>query len=151
MGPIPLALGSLGRGHPSGCDPAWMRDRWRRHGGRIPDQQAAPKRRVRKPHHSGEARRTELWSLAGIGNLSARLLRCGSVLMPDSDEILTIREVAALLKIGEKTAYATAQGGELPSFKVRGRWRFARSHMNVRIRARVGRFVMGDDGPGGNG
>lgn len=40
------------------------------------------------------------------------------------DEILTIRERAALLKIGEKTAYAMAQSGELPGFKVREQWRF---------------------------
>ena len=36
------------------------------------------------------------------------------------DEILTIREVTAHLKIGEKTAYTMAQSGELPGFKVRG-------------------------------
>ena len=45
--------------------------------------------------------------------------------MPD-DEVLTIKEVAALLKIGEKTAYTMAQGGELPGFKVRGQGRFRR-------------------------
>ena len=37
-----------------------------------------------------------------------------------SEEILTIREVAALLKIGEKTAYTMAQDGDLPDFKVQG-------------------------------
>jgi excisionase family DNA binding protein len=46
------------------------------------------------------------------------------------DEILTIREVAALLKIGEKTAYTMAQAGELPGFKVRGQWRFRRSDLD---------------------
>jgi excisionase family DNA binding protein len=35
------------------------------------------------------------------------------------DEILTIREFAALLKIGKKNAYTMAQSGELPGFKVR--------------------------------
>lgn len=43
-----------------------------------------------------------------------------------TDEVLTIREVAALLRIGEKTAYTMAQTGELPGFKVRGQWRFRR-------------------------
>jgi excisionase family DNA binding protein len=43
------------------------------------------------------------------------------------DEILTIREVAALLKIGEKTAYTMVQSGQLPGFKVRGQWRFRRA------------------------
>lgn len=42
------------------------------------------------------------------------------------DPVLTIKEVAALLKIGEKTAYTMAQSGELPCFKVRGQWRFRR-------------------------
>ena len=46
------------------------------------------------------------------------------------DEILTIREVAALLKIGEKTAYTMAQSGELPGFKVRGQWRFRRAEID---------------------
>ena len=49
--------------------------------------------------------------------------------MPD-DEVLTIKEVAAYLKIGEKTAYSMAQAGELPGFKVRGQWRFQRSDLD---------------------
>ncbi len=55
-----------------------------------------------------------------------------------ADEILTIREVAALLKIGEKTAYTMAQSGELPGFKVRGQWRFRRSDIDSWIHERVG-------------
>jgi len=54
-----------------------------------------------------------------------------------SDEILTIREVAALLKIGEKTTYTMAQSGELPGFKVRGQWRFRRSDIDAWIHERV--------------
>jgi excisionase family DNA binding protein len=46
------------------------------------------------------------------------------------DEILTIREVAALLKIGEKTTYTMAQSGQLPGFKVRGQWRFRRTDID---------------------
>jgi excisionase family DNA binding protein len=41
-----------------------------------------------------------------------------------ADEVLTMKEVAALLKIGEKTAYTMAQRGELRGFKVGGQWRF---------------------------
>jgi excisionase family DNA binding protein len=37
-----------------------------------------------------------------------------------SDEVLTIKEVAALLKLAEKTVYAMANSGELPAFKIRG-------------------------------
>ncbi|HHB13031.1 MAG TPA: DNA-binding protein [Chromatiales bacterium] len=43
-----------------------------------------------------------------------------------SDEVLTIKEVAALLKLAEKTVYSMAQRGELPAFKVRGQWRIRR-------------------------
>lgn len=47
------------------------------------------------------------------------------------EELLKIREVAALLKVGEKTIYSMAQGGELPAFKVRGQWRFSRKDLDA--------------------
>ncbi len=56
-----------------------------------------------------------------------------------NDEILTLREVATLLKIGEKTAYTMAQVGQLPSFKVRGQWRFLRADISEWIRIQVSR------------
>lgn len=40
------------------------------------------------------------------------------------DEILTISEVAKLLKINDKTAYRLASRSEIPGFKVGGSWRF---------------------------
>jgi excisionase family DNA binding protein len=40
------------------------------------------------------------------------------------DEILTLPEVAKLLKVAEKTVYTMAQKSQLPAFKVRGQWRF---------------------------
>ncbi|MDH5491715.1 MAG: helix-turn-helix domain-containing protein, partial [Myxococcales bacterium] len=43
------------------------------------------------------------------------------------DEILTVAEVAELLKVAEKTVYTMAQRTEIPCFKVRGQWRFRRS------------------------
>lgn len=39
------------------------------------------------------------------------------------DQVLTIKEVAGILKLAEKTVYSMAQDGELPAFKVRGQWR----------------------------
>ena len=42
------------------------------------------------------------------------------------DEILTLPEIAHLLKVAEKTVYTMAQRGEIPAFKVRGQWRFKR-------------------------
>ena len=43
-----------------------------------------------------------------------------------SDEILTLKEVAAYLKLAENTAYRLAAEGKLPGFKVGGSWRFKR-------------------------
>ena len=60
------------------------------------------------------------------------------------DEVLTIREVANLLKIGERTAYSMAQSGELPGFKVRGQWRFRRSDLDAWIERQM-QIAMGKD------
>ena len=45
------------------------------------------------------------------------------------DQILTLKEVAAYLKIAEKTAYRLASEGKLPGFKVGGSWRFKREDL----------------------
>lgn len=45
------------------------------------------------------------------------------------DEILTIKEVAALLKLAEMTVCAMANAGELPAFKIRGQWRIRRTEL----------------------
>jgi excisionase family DNA binding protein len=47
-----------------------------------------------------------------------------------SDEVLTIKEVAALLKLAEKTVYAMANAGEMPAFKIRGQWRIKRAELD---------------------
>lgn len=51
------------------------------------------------------------------------------------DEILTLPEVAVLLKVAEKTVYTMAQRAELPAFKVRGQWRFKRVDLDSWIEA----------------
>jgi excisionase family DNA binding protein len=43
-----------------------------------------------------------------------------------NEEVLKLKDVTALLKVGEKTVYSMAQNRELPAFKVRGQWRFSR-------------------------
>lgn len=45
------------------------------------------------------------------------------------DQILTLREVAAYLKLAEKTAYKLAADGKLPGFKVGGSWRFKQADL----------------------
>jgi hypothetical protein len=47
-----------------------------------------------------------------------------------ADEILTIREVLAPLRIEHKKAYAMAQSGEPPGFKVRGQRRTRRTNLD---------------------
>jgi excisionase family DNA binding protein len=47
------------------------------------------------------------------------------------EEVLTIKDVVALLKVGNKTVYSMAQNGELPGFKVRGQWRFSRKDLDA--------------------
>ena len=46
------------------------------------------------------------------------------------DGILTLPEVALLLKVAEKTMYTMAQRGQIPAFKVRGQWRFKASDLD---------------------
>ena len=67
--------------------------------------------------------------------------------MPDS--ILTLPEVAALLKVADKTVYTMAQRGQLPAFKVRGQWRFRRSDLDQWIDQQQA-VIMQDQGAGGD-
>ncbi|PSU75394.1 methylation-associated defense system helix-turn-helix domain-containing protein MAD1 [Photobacterium phosphoreum] len=50
-----------------------------------------------------------------------------------ADDILTLKEVAAYLKLAEKTAYRLASEGKLPGFKVGGSWRFKREDIEAWI------------------
>lgn len=61
----------------------------------------------------------------------------------DGDAILTLQEVAVLLKIGQKTAYTMVQRGELPAFRVRGQWRLRRSDLEAWIAGQVQRAPTG--------
>lgn len=51
------------------------------------------------------------------------------------DQVLTLKEVAAYLKLAEKTTYKLEAGGKLPSFKVGGSWRFKREDIEHWIEA----------------
>jgi excisionase family DNA binding protein len=62
------------------------------------------------------------------------------------DEVLTIKEIAALLKLAEKTVYAMAQAGEIPAFKIRGQWRIKRAELDQWLDAQP----RGGDSGGGN-
>jgi len=62
------------------------------------------------------------------------------------DEVLTIKEVAALLKLAEKTVYAMAAAGEIPAFKIRGQWRIKR----IELDQWIDRQPRGGESAGGN-
>lgn len=63
-----------------------------------------------------------------------------------ADEILTIGEVAELLKINEKTAYKLASAGKIPGFKVGGSWRFQRQEIANWIKRKVEEQQKGGGG-----
>lgn len=44
-------------------------------------------------------------------------------------DVITIKELAAYLKMAEKTLYRLAAEGDIPGFKVGGSWRFRRSEI----------------------
>lgn len=55
-----------------------------------------------------------------------------------SNEILTLEEVAIYLKAGRRTVYRLAANGHLPAFKLGGVWRFRRAELDQWIAARIG-------------
>lgn len=51
------------------------------------------------------------------------------------DEIFTLDEVAAYLKVGKRTVYRLAASKKIPAFKVGGAWRFKRQDIDRWIAA----------------
>ena len=47
-----------------------------------------------------------------------------------TESVLTLRDVADMLKLSEKSIYRRAQRGEMPAFKVGGTWRFKRDDID---------------------
>lgn len=45
-------------------------------------------------------------------------------------EILTIKELAAHLKVNERTIYRLASAKKIPAFKVGGSWRFSKADID---------------------
>ena len=57
--------------------------------------------------------------------------------MTSQDDILTISDVAHLLKVAETTVYGLVQKGDLPAFKVGGQWRFRRTAIDSWIEVKT--------------
>ncbi len=51
--------------------------------------------------------------------------------MPDEDDILTLQDLSAYLKIAEKTLYGYAQRGKLPGIKIGSAWRFRKADIDT--------------------
>lgn len=47
------------------------------------------------------------------------------------EQALTVKEVALLLQVDEKTVYRLTRKADLPGFKVAGAWRFKRSDIDT--------------------
>jgi excisionase family DNA binding protein len=51
----------------------------------------------------------------------------------DVEPAMTVRDVAALLNVDEKTIYRLVNKGDIPGFKVLGSWRFQRHDLELWI------------------
>lgn len=54
------------------------------------------------------------------------------------DEVLTSEDVAAVLKMAEKSVYSMAQSGESPAFEIRGQWRVRRKDFDDWVERQAG-------------
>lgn len=48
----------------------------------------------------------------------------------DTDDIFTLDDVAAYLKVGKRTVYRLAAAKKIPAFKVGGTWRFRKADID---------------------
>jgi excisionase family DNA binding protein len=71
----------------------------------------------------------------GNGLLLSPTLRYGSKMR--MNEVLTVAEVAAFLRVNRSTVYKLIRRGELPAFKVGSDWRFNRSQIEELFKVRT--------------
>lgn len=61
-----------------------------------------------------------------------------------SEGVLTLAEVAAYLKVTERTIYRLAGAKKIPAFKVGGVWRFSRVDIDKWIQLQSGDALNGE-------
>jgi len=61
-----------------------------------------------------------------------------------NEGVLTLAEVAAYLKVTERTIYRLAGAKKIPAFKVGGVWRFSRADIDKWIQQQSGQVLNGD-------
>lgn len=65
------------------------------------------------------------------------------------DEILDAKEVAALLKLHPRTVSNMADRGDLPGFKLGGKWRFRKADIEDHIQRLIDQQQQGKGGEDG--
>ncbi len=53
------------------------------------------------------------------------------------EQFLTVRELAEMLRLGERTLYRLANSGGIPAFKIGGSWRFRRQDIDDWVAERL--------------
>ena len=86
---------------------------------------------------NSRVRRTKGREDASCGNglLLSPTLRNGSKMR--MNEVLTVAEVAAFLRVNRSTVYKLIRRGELPAFKIGSDWRFNRSQIEELFKVRT--------------
>jgi excisionase family DNA binding protein len=57
--------------------------------------------------------------------------------LPPPEPVLTLKDVAAYLKVDDRTIYRLAQAKKMPAFKVGGTWRFRKGDIDAWIEAQL--------------
>ena len=61
-------------------------------------------------------------------------MQFGVLMQADLEPAMTVKDVAAFLRVDEKTIYRLVTKGEIPGFKVLGSWRFQRPDLETWIK-----------------
>jgi excisionase family DNA binding protein len=64
--------------------------------------------------------------------------------VPMSDEVPTVKDAAALLKVAEKTVDAMVQAAEIPPVRIRNQWHIKRTEPDISIGAQPHAVYGGD-------
>jgi len=75
--------------------------------------------------HAGQDART--FECSGLDRFRLEYENFLCLIAMVDNTVLTVKEVAALLRVDEKTVYRLAKKRALPGFKVAGAWRFKRA------------------------
>jgi excisionase family DNA binding protein len=57
--------------------------------------------------------------------------------LPPPEPVLTLKDVAAYLKVDDRTIYRLALAKKMPAFKVGGTWRFRKGDIDAWIEAQL--------------